>query len=410
MFNKLFLISGFLLMTLSHSVLAQTLSTAKEVINYGLKNNPEIKAGQQEYQSALQTTRKMSTWMDPQAGVRINGVPTRFASGNSDQNRFFVQQNIPWIGKLGSLKQKGEAMALMQAFRVQKMQKKVVQDIEELLAMLFQVNEKQRIISENKALANQIFKVANAKYKTGKGIQANVLLASISKDEFEEKLLALAAQRQNILDNLKVTLGADDGVRLALEPSATWSAQENFLVQSHQFRTHVAYQMSLIQEHIWTKSKTVADDTNLPTLMARVEYWQNNQIDDQWAGQFGMNIPWLNPKNGAIRKEASYQLEAASLRLKDASEKAKTAIKTMNRDITRVSEQIKLYEDKILPDAKLTLTNYLKSYEVGSVSLIDFLSIQKKLLMLEVRYVELITNQAVLRSKLKEMILEESML
>lgn len=150
------------------------------------KNNPRIVAARRAWQAAAQVPSQVSTLPDPQLTFQqlSVGSPRPFAgftNNNFAYAGFGISQDIPFPGKL---KLRGElagrdAAAARDAYRAVELE--VKNQVKTAYFQLCAVQEELRILDHDNQLLSDILKIADGRYRTGKGNQQDVLRAQLEQ-------------------------------------------------------------------------------------------------------------------------------------------------------------------------------------------------------------------------------------
>lgn len=242
--------------------------------------------------------------------------------------------------------------------------------------------------------------IADVKYRSGSGLQGNVLKAEITKGKMEEQLLKLTHQRLQLNAMFGQLLGVEKNVSVSLNytmaiepvlstPDQTW------------VNTTLQVRRADAMSDVSTQIKRVEDDRYLPNFSAQLEYWDNAGMDNQYGGQIGVTFPWLNGKNAAATKEAEWMALSSIELTKDSENISASKLKSLISDINTTVKSIRLYDKSLLKSAELSLNSFQKAYEVDQVSFIDYFESEKMLFGIEMDYERLLNRYHTLRATLK---------
>tara|TARA_A100001015_G_scaffold257743_1_gene300518 strand:+ start:806 stop:2056 length:1251 start_codon:yes stop_codon:yes gene_type:complete len=387
--KQLWLLLVAMLLSLSPPVTATTLTfnSLDEVIHYGVQHSPQLKAQRLQWESSKSLPKKLGSLSDPILGVRLNGTPAKNSDYTFDQKRYLLKQSFPFWGELTHLKELGDSKVTIAYLEFLLTQNKIVFSIESLVYKLLLNDELTDITKKNKAILTQLANIADVKYQAGLGLQANVLKAQVSKGKLDEELLSLNHQRIVLVEQLKKMLNVSPTIDITFAikestflkdtlptPNQNWAHKSLIVQKADAMKTS---KQSAVQ---------VEKDRYMPNFSAQVEYWDNSGMDNQYGGQIMMTVPWFNAKNSASLLEAKKQFESSQYSLQDSTNMVRSMLVSLVSDINTTHKKVLLYEQQLLKDAGLSLSNFRKSYEVDKASFIDYFEAEQTLYKLEKKH------------------------
>lgn len=362
--------------------------TTEDLLDYALTHNAQLQHKHALYEAALQQPKVLGSLADPMVGVRFNGTPAKVDTADFDQKRYVAAQAFPFFGKRSHLKQlgKGQAHSAYIAY-VQERNKLILSILK--TAYAYYLNEEQvEITKKNKAILENLITIAEVKYQTGLGLQANVLKAKVAKDKLEVELLALAHHKTIILETLKQLLQVPTDV---IHIKSTYPEPVESVAQLEpDYDAWVAQTLAMQQTQamldVATRKLRVKKDRYLPNFTTQVEYWDNNEMDNQYGAQVMMSVPWITGKNSASVKNAKKQHIASQYSLDEMRAKVRRDLTTLISEIERTRNTIQIYDRSLLKHARLALSNFQKAFEVNKASFIDYFEAEQTLFQTEKQY------------------------
>jgi outer membrane protein TolC len=376
---------------MSQSLLSNEIrfQSTNDIIKFGLEHNAQLKSKKKLWEAEQKQSAILSGLPDPQIGIRLNGAPSNTDGASFDQKRFIASQSFPFFGERTRLVKLGEKHAELAYYDYVKEKNELTQSILNTLYDYYLTNELMGITQKNKVVLDSMINIADVKYRSGSGLQANVLKAKVLKGKYEERYLFLAHEKTLLLESLKSLLNISEGA-LSFDGSYPGEIElgENPDIENWVTNTLVMKQESLRLNMIQHKVN-VEKDRFLPDFTARIEYWDNVAIKNQVSGQFMMTFPWLNSKNTSVVKRAK-DMELSSIELlKDTKSTVRSLLITLVSDIQTTSTTLRMYDESVLKDARLALSNFQKAFEVGNASFSDYVESEQTLFELEENYAKL---------------------
>lgn len=402
--KQLWLLIVAILLSLSPQVTATTVTfnSIEELTHYGIQHNAQLKAQLFQWDSSKELSQKLGSLSDPVVGVRLNGGPAKNSDYTVDQKRYLLKQSFPFWGELSHLKELGHSKETVAYIEYLLTQNKIIFSIESLAYKLILNDELITITKKNKGILTQVANIADVKYQSGLGIQANVLKAHVSEGKLEEELLSLNHHHTVLMEQLKKMLNISSTTDITLDIKAPPFSDLLLLTPSNDWSLKsLVVQKSEAMKNSKESKVQVEKDRYLPNFSAQMEYWDNAGMDNQYGGQVMMTVPWFNSKNSASLRESEKLFESSQHALQESINGVQSMLVSLVSDINTTSKKIRLYETKLLKDARLSLSNFQKSFEVDKASFIDYFESEQTVFQLEKKHAVLKSNYYIQLSALK---------
>ncbi len=149
---------------------------------------------------------------DPRIGIGALNVPTDTFSFNQEpmtQKQIFVAQKLPWFGKLSLRSQRQATIANREYWVLQAKKYELARQIAVAYYELGYVNQGLEINARLTELVEQLRKVAESRYATGKGLQQDVLEAHVELTKLLDEKVSLERQYRNLEDRINELLNRD---------------------------------------------------------------------------------------------------------------------------------------------------------------------------------------------------------
>src|SRR5690242_8786231 len=176
------------------------------------KNNPQIQAARQEWQSMQQMPTQVSTLPDPQVVLQqVNvGSPRPFAGFSNSDFAYIglgVSQDIPYFGKLRLRKELASKDAEVAAQRVEVMRRAILSDLKMTYFRLAFLSKQSAILDGDGELLRQMEQAAEVRYRSGMGNQQEVLQAQLEQTKLLREITANHLEGGKLQAELKQLLG-----------------------------------------------------------------------------------------------------------------------------------------------------------------------------------------------------------
>jgi outer membrane protein TolC len=185
----------------------RSITPLSELLAEAEKNNPQIEAARQGWQAAKQVPTQVSTLPDPQFNLQhvSVGSPRPFAGYTNSDFAYLgvgVSQDIPYPGKLRLKGEIAKREADVSQQQVESVRRAVLAEFKGTYFQLAYLSKTLTILEEDGELLKQVEEAADARYRSGKGTQQDILQAQLQKT----KLLREIAMHHLQVGKLEVQL------------------------------------------------------------------------------------------------------------------------------------------------------------------------------------------------------------
>ena len=364
-------------------------------IQEAIEKNPGIKQAFAEYRSALQRLPQVSSLPDPVLMLTqyLRSPETRVGPQTTMVS---LSQQFPWFGKLSDREKVAakQAAAIREHYEAEKAE--TVRQLKLAYYSLAYVDRTIAVTEEELALLEHYETLAQARYRQGVGLQQAVvkLQAEITRDQ--NRLLLLKSQRvdaEAVLNQLLDRPALSPLARVAMEarPRAAIDTEELSGIGRHK-RPEVLAALLRIEK----------DEKRIQ--LARKDYWPDFTLgasfvnvwgrDDPagiasppdqngknvWAVTAGVNIPIRRRKRNAAVLEATEDMIASREGYRDVVNSVEASIRAIGFRIETLEEQISLFENTLLPQARQALRSTEAAYSTGNLEVLDLLDSERVLL------------------------------
>ncbi|MDD4927691.1 MAG: TolC family protein [Gallionella sp.] len=374
--------------------------TLDHAVEIALAGNPGLAKMTARARAMAEVPAQVGTLPDPVLSLNALNLPNDTFSLSQEamtQLQVGIGFTLPFPGKLDLREQAAEFAARAAEFDVGEMRLVLVKNVRSTWWNLFYLDRALSVVQRNQVLLRQLIRIAETKYKTGEGMQSDVLLAQVELSKLLDIEISLKATRRNQAASLKALLDrpAMDEVKLpeqvgeklpaapelaalhaaALDARPALFAQHNDLEAA---RTRVA----LAEKDYYPDFKLGAAygfrSGNNPNGSARV---------DMSSLMFSMNLPIFS---GARQDGALSQRKAEVMREESAFEERRVQvlaeIEQALADYRAGQEQASLFKTGIVPQARQTTAAMLSAYQVNKVDFLNLVRSQITLYNYETQY------------------------
>ena len=374
----LFLLGTVLLLSLTNTLGAQGRpglpADLQAFISEALQANPEIKEKSQIKTASEESIRPAGSLDDPNFSFNILALPVdtwAFNQWDMTQKQLAISQKFPFPGKLRLRSEVAQEQSRSDEFSHQD-----------------KINEiRTRVIQGYWTLSlEQVVKVAETRYAVGRGLQADVLQAQVELGAYLDRLLKWRQSQASVQADLNALRSQPPSTSI-LRPQVLQARPftlklENLLnMAAEQPRLQALKAMVAKQE----KAVDLARKDFFPDFTVGLAYGLRESVPtrerpDFFSSSFTVNVPiWQRNKLKPRVREQQARKAAAQDAYQAAVDRLNAAIKDRFEVLQRLADQIKLYGQGIIPQARQAAESSLAAYQAGAL---DFASLSQNFIAL----------------------------
>jgi outer membrane protein TolC len=353
-----------------------------DLIPEALARNPELAAARKQWEAASTRIVQARSLDDPTLSVHLWNFPQTFNVTRADNSIFGISQNLPFPGKLAL---KGEiasrsAEITEQALRAK--ERELVVRLKQAYYDLFLAHKAIQIHHEQVELLRQFVEIANAKFRTGKGSQADVLKAQVELSVLHQQLPVLEQRRQTAAALLNTLLDRDLLSPLGIPQEPSLLPIDTTIDELHRLALNARPELKAAELAVQhgEQSRALALRQYYPDFNVAFQRFQNYQANDGFGAYLAMTVPfafWTKPKYDAGVQEAAASVAVARAQQHRVENLTRFQINDLLAKV-RASEQVaRLYHTTILPQALQNLEAARAGYRVGRGGFLDLIDTQR---------------------------------
>jgi len=362
--------------------------------------NPDLTAINARAEALAALPDQLATLPDPRLSINLMNLPIdsfSFTQEAMTQTQVGFSQRLPFPSKLGLRREVAVAMASAASFGVEELRLKLIRDVTMVWWNLFFLDRALEVIENNQTLMRQFIEVTESKYRVGKGLQQDVLLAQLELSKLFGNQIDLQGQRRNEAIRLSTLLDrpATDVLVLPGEvvenfPSLRDEAQ--LVVRAVEVRPLLAareQQLAAAKLRLVLAKRDYYPDFSLGVAYGLRQGGNPNgsSRDDFMSLMFGMNLPiYTGTKQDRAVDQRNAERLGQQYALADEHNRVEAAIGRALSDYRRGREKSELFKTGIIPQAKQTVASMLAGYQVNKVDFLNVMRSQITLYNYETQY------------------------
>ena len=375
----------------------------KEAVKIAVDDNPNLAQMLARYRAFSEIPSQVGSLPDPMINLNAMNLPTNTFSTSQEpmtQMQIGLSQAFPFPGKLSLKKEAARYEAAAANNDADEVKLQLTKQVKVSWWQIYFLDRSLKILDKNLNLLRQFIKIAQTKYKVGKGLQQDVLLAQLELSKLLDQKIQLDSFRVNQVARLNALMGKNTSSTINLPEEVDLKLPE-ILSESVLFEEARISKPTLIKNRNLVKAsrsrQKLADKEYYPDFKVGVNYGDrsgNNAISagggrrsDFASVMLTMTIPlYAKTKQTRGVYQRKYELSQSEFAKQDTYNSILSDITQGSSEYNRAQEQFKLFKTGILPQARQTVKSMLSGYKVSQVDFLNLVRSQLTLFNYEVKY------------------------
>lgn len=369
-----------------------------ELIQEVLAKNPELVAARKQWEAATTRITQARSLDDPALSVQLWNIPQTFNVTQAQNTIFGLSQSFPFPGKLALKGDVASRSAEMTEQAVRAKERELVARLKQTYYDLFLAHKAIQIHQEHVALLGQFVESTTAKFRTGKGSQADVLKAQVELSLLFQQLPVLEQRRETAEAMLNTLLDRDPASSLGLPQEPSQIALDKTLDDLHRFALTDRPELKVAELAVQRneQSLTLAQRQYYPDFNVALQRFQNFQTNDGFGAYVAMSIPfafWTKPKYDASVQEAAAAVSTARAQHHTVENLTRFQVKDLIARLRATDQAATLYRTTILPQAEQSLEAARVGYRTGKAGFLDLIETQRAWRGFQLEYVKTLVDR-----------------
>jgi len=396
----------------SASALAQSEPlTRAEAIDRALAHNPQIKAANQVWQGARARARQAGALSDPELAFEFEALPgIGDVSDYGERNIGVVQRlesPLKWWHRRKAGRQHAQATRLS-AFETTRLEVtlhvNVAYDRMVLQQTIFERSRKSLDVAQD------ILGKARIRFEAGDVPQLEVMRAEVEAGRATNRVtvakngLSAAQAGLNVLlaRSLNTPISITD--RLVFEPlQADLDQLKAMAVKQRPDLSGAQLRTTALRTQQAAATAAYLPDLNVGVFRQRLR--SATSEDDFWRLSFGLEVPlWALSRQRAEKAEVKAEAAQADAEREVLHNQILLETEGAYLDVTTAQEQVVLFKQRILPEAKRAFEIASSSYDEGKATYLELLEAQRTLTETQVEYAQALFDYRVAMAQLERAI------
>ncbi len=369
--------------------------TLRAYVSEALDKNPAIQETLGRYRASLERVDQVDTLPDPVFTFvqAIRSVETRVGP---QINTFSFSQRFPWFGNLDLKGQvvMQEALAEHQMYRAR--QQDVIARTKRAYYELAYIDAAIGITREEQSLLEHYEALAQTRYATGQGLQQSVIKLQAEITRVVNRLEILGQQRHSVEARLNTLVDHAPERPIPAIAQPRLPDVEIDLEELYALGLDNRHELKATEERMRKSEKAIelAERDGWPDFFVGVGYINVGDRSDA-AGiampppdngrnalsfSAGITLPIYRDKYDAATREASETLVAERSNYANIQNEMEFSIRDEAVRFETLREQIRLFEQALIPQSEEALRSTESAYETGQLGVLDLLDSERMLL------------------------------
>ncbi|HNX34477.1 MAG TPA: TolC family protein [Kiritimatiellia bacterium] len=361
---------------------ADTNVTLTAAVRQAVSDNPQLASLRAKWEAMLE--RPAQTKALPNPMLSYGGMD--MANGgdwpDTNEKRIMVQQEYPWFGKRAL--REGIAAKEAEGMRreLEAMTRDVVMMVKESFYDLYAVQQVITVTHEEEAVLRRMAKIAETRYASGNGSQADLIKAQTEITMLKQRLLELRAQENTVKAKLNTLSNrrADEPLGTLARPPAVGVPVEAAALFAEAARNRPEVLAAQTQIDRYGLEKKLMEKEYLPDYKLGLEYRDIQSEDNMLMFTVSVELPIWQSKYKAAVREAE-RMQASSLSAREAAERQSAFdLQDAHFKLLTAQRTLHIYRTELVPQAEARFSTSEAGYREGKVDFLDLLESERFLL------------------------------
>ena len=380
------------------------------LVRDALELNPGVQAAARRVSALRRRVPQAQSLPDPVLSVGWMGDSKPFGVMRDDPSSYralSAVQEIPYPGKLRLRGQLADREAEAAWWDYEAARRQVVAEMKDAYYEYSFARTALEITRKNQDLLEKLAKIAETRYRVGRGLQQDVLKAHVELSRLRQRLTVLEQQARTAQVRLN-TLRARDPEAPLGPPAALEPVELTYLLET-------LYQLARENDTGLRREEQKIARQQVAVSLARKEFYpdfgvgymyQNRPLLPEMHGfTVSLNIPvFYKSKQREGVNEATEELLGARRSRDDRETTLNFEVKGQFLAARASQELYRLYSQAIVPQSSLALESALAAYEVGSVDFLTVIESFSTVLDFEVDYYRELANYQIALARLEPLV------
>jgi outer membrane protein, heavy metal efflux system len=350
-----------------------TVTPLAELLDEAERHNPQIEAARQGWQAAKQVPSQVSTLPDPQFNLQhlSVGSPRPFAGYTNSDFAYIglgVSEDIPYPGKLKLRGEIAKREADVSQQQIESVRRAIVAEVKATYFQLAYLSKTLAILEQDGELLHQVEQAADARYRSGKGTQQDILQAQLERTKLVREIamhhLEVGKLEARLKELLNRTQDSPDIEPIELAESPLVQTYAELLDATKTQSPELAGAQKMIEKQslqVDLARKDFYPDFNVQYMWQRTD---PTQFRAYYMLSVGVRVPIYRSRKQKpeLAQAQSEELRARS-ELEAQSQQLASELRAQYVVAQQTAELLKIHREGLAPQAKSSFQSGLAAYQ-----------------------------------------------
>lgn len=358
--------------------------TLNQAVETALRNNAQIQAMRAKWEAMQERPAQVRTLPNPMLTVKGANGADNFKFPSTQEARIEIEQTFLWFGKLdlrGKMATK-EAEAMQRDYEA--MARETVMMVKETYFDLYGVQQSRTITRNDQGILEQMLKVTESQYATGKRQQQDVLKAQTEITMLKQKLLDYDQQEATLRAKLAQLMNTDTVAGLAVTTPTEQLTTElpALLAAAGKARPEIKKAEAEIQRSRYERD--LMKKESLPDYRLGVEYGHMDAGYTDFSMSenivmltFSIDLPIWQKKNRAGVREAEKMIASSEAALQSTRRQVAFDVQDATFKLRTARQTLELYRKELLPQSETRFKASEAAYRSGGGNFLELLESER---------------------------------
>jgi outer membrane protein TolC len=358
--------------------IASNLLLLEDAVREALQKNPAVQSSAHMAEAQRRRVPQAGALPDPNFGLGWMGNATPFSVQQGDPSSYrslSAMQMLPFPGKRKLRAEVAGKEADAAQWELEAVRRRVTAEVKAAYYDYFFYSKAVEVTNKNKDLLSKLSQISEARYRVGRGIQADVLKSQVEVSMLLQKLTTLEQMRQTAQARLNALLARDPEAPLPppanVQQAALSQPLESLYALARANDTEIQREQRMIERNQLAAS--LARREYYPDLSVGYMYQQRPIMPDMHGLTFTINVPvfYKSKQREAVRQATQEMLSARESRNNRQNE-LYFELKQQYLAAKASDELLRLFAQAVVPQSSLALESSMSAYQTGTA---DFLTV-----------------------------------
>ncbi|WP_372365445.1 TolC family protein [Candidatus Uabimicrobium sp. HlEnr_7] len=362
----------------------------KDLVDLALKNNPQIKSARYKWKATAEKYPQATSLPDPVLTYTffLKEPETRVGP---QRHKVSIMQYIPFPRKLYLKGEMVKDNTKIAHLAYERTIRDVLTKVQKHFYELVYIESAIEITKKNEDLVSQLIQVASVENSNGKAPLSDLMKGQSQLAQLGYDRIRLEELRQVEIGQLNALLSQNpqDAIQLdnlifdeAEELQSFEALQQYALVNNQEILaskvaiTKADHQLALAFSEYFPDFSIGASWTQVDRTLSGFNFDFDDDGQDISAITFGINLPIWIPKRSARVRESKYNINHTKETRKNIENQLAAELKKVYYKVSNSKRLIKLYKDRLLPEANNSIQISENWYRDGEKSLLTVIESQ----------------------------------